>query len=348
MRIRAPLLILTTLLPIGLEAAAPAFPGAGPQYRSWVMAELPGAPEGLAADGDGKLYATIPKLGAVVRLDEHGGYAPIASVPSAALAGAGRVFGLEADHRGNLYVTYVWNYSEQDEEDPHHAHCRDARDTFTGIYRVEIATGRVAPVLTRASGWPGCFPDDVAIDSESNLYVTDLTLSGVWKIEPGGRYTLWSADPLLQWPPAPYNAIPEGANDLVLDAAGRNLYVATDGDPAIVRIPIRTDGTAGPASIVARDLSPLDGIELDDAGNIYVSEILRSEISVFSPDGAQRLVIATAATAPLVNPTSLVYRHGMLCAANMGWNTHPEPRTVTCVSGFRTPVPAPAPTSISN
>jgi sugar lactone lactonase YvrE len=348
MRIPAPLLIVMTLLSMSSKAAPPAFPGAGPHYRAWVMAELPGAPEGLAVDGDGKMYATIPKLGAIVRLDERGGYAPIATVPSAELVGAGRVFGLEADHHGNLYVTYVWNYSEQDEEDPQHAHCRDARDTYTGVYRVEIATGRVAPVLTRASGWPGCFPDDVAIDAKSNLYVTDLTFSGIWKIEPVGRYTLWSADPLLQWPPAPYNAIPEGANDLVLDAAGRNLYVATDGDPAIVRIPILPDGSAGPASIVARDLSPLDGIELDEAGNIYVSEILRSEISVFSPDGTQRLVIATAATAPLVNPTSLVYRNGVLCAANMGWNAHPEPRTVTCVSGYRTPTPTAASPSTRN
>jgi sugar lactone lactonase YvrE len=330
-------MLLVLVVPMAASAAPPVFPGAGPHYRAWEMAELSGAPEGLAVDGDGSIYATIPKLGAVVRLDEHGGYAPIATVPSTAMVGAGRVFGLEADRHGSLYVTYVWNYSEQDEEDPLHAHCRDARDTYSGVYRVEIATGRVTPLLTRASGWPGCFPDDVAIDAQSNLYVTDLTLSGIWKVSPDGRYTLWSADPLLQWPAAPYNAIPEGANDLVIDASGRNLYVATDGDPAIVRIPILSDGSAGPAAIVARDLSPLDGIALDDAGNIYVSEILRSEISVFSPDGGERIVIATAATAPLVNPTSLIYRHGILCAANMGWNTHPEPRTVVCVSGFRTP-----------
>ena len=161
-------------------------------------------------DGDGRLYATIPKLGAVVRLDEHGGYEPIATVPSAELAAAGRVFGLEADRHGNLYVTYVWNYSEEDEEDPGHAHCRDARDTHTGIYRVEIATGRITPVLTRANGWPGCFPDDIAVDANLNLYVTDLTLSGIWKIEPGGRYTLWSADALLQWPPRRTTPFPKG------------------------------------------------------------------------------------------------------------------------------------------
>jgi sugar lactone lactonase YvrE len=318
-------------------AAAPPFPGALPDYRAWVMAELPGAPEGLTADADGRLYASIPKLGAVVRLDEHGGHELIATVPSAELARAGRVFGLEADRHGGLYVTYVWNYSEEDEADPAHTHCRDARDRYTGIYRVDIASGRVTPLLTRASGWPGCFPDDVAVDAHGNLYVTDLTLSGIWKIAPDGHYVLWSTHPLLQWPPAPYHVLPEGANDLVLDARGQNLYVATDGDPAIVRIPIAADGSAGTPVEVARDLSPLDGIELDELGNIYVSEILRNEISVYSPDGRQRIVIATADTAPLVGPTSLVYRRGMLCVANMGWDVTPEPRTVTCVSGFRRP-----------
>ena len=338
MRALAWLIVLLLVAPQGL-GAPPSFPGALADYRAWVMAELPGAPEGLTVDTDGRIYATVPKLGAVVRLDEHGGYQPIATVPSAALARAGRIFGLEADRRGNLYVTYVWNYSEDDEADPGHAHCRDARDRQTGVYRVEIATGRVTEVLTRASGWPGCFPDDVAVDSQGNLYVTDLTLSGIWKVSPDGRYVLWSAHPLLLWPPAPYYVLPEGANDLVLDAAERNLYVATDGDPAILRIPIAADGSAGTPVVVARDLSPLDGIELDELGNIYVSEILRNEISVFSPDGSQRIVIATAATAPLVNPTSLVYRRGMLCAANMGWDVTPEPRTVTCVSGYRRPAP---------
>ena len=323
--------------------APPLFPDALPGYRAWVMADLPGAPEGLTVDADGRLYATIPKLGAVVRLDERGGYEQIATVPSADLAPAGRIFGLEADHHGHLYVTYVWNYSEEDENDTSHAHCRDARDTHTGIYRVDIATGHVTPLISRASGWPGCFPDDIAVDSKGNLYVTDLTLSGIWKIDPEGRFTLWSAHPLLQWPPAPYYAVPEGANDLVIDAAEKNLYVATDGDPAIVRVPIAADGSAGPAVVVARDLSPLDGIELDERGNIYVSEILRNEISVFSPDGSQRIVIATAATAPLVNPTSLIYRRGMLCVANMGWNVTPEPRTITCVTGFRRPTPPDAP-----
>jgi hypothetical protein len=84
-----------------------------------------------------------------------------------------------------------------------------------------------------------------------------------------------------------------------------------------------------------QNLTPLDGIALDEKGGIFVSEILRNEISLYSPDGNSRTVVATAETAPLVNPTSLVYRRGVLCTANLGWHVVPEPRSVVCVSGFK-------------
>lgn len=319
-------------------APAPGFPGAAPGYRSWTLAaNLPGSPEGLAADSSGHLYAALSDTGEIVRLDGHGGYAHVAYVPSPELGRAGHAWGIEFDHHGALYVAYVWISKFYDESDPLHLACRDSTDQYTGIYRVDVDGGKVTPVLTKRDGWPVCFPDDIAIDSRGDLYVTDLQLAGIWKITPDAKFSLWSAHPLLQWPSEPHNAAPEGANDLVLDAAEKNLFAVTDGDPAIVKVPINGDGTAGTPTVIARDLSPLDGVELDERGNIYVSEILRSEISVFSPDGSKRIVIATPDTAPLVNPTSLVYRNGVLCATNLGWDSKPEPRSVACLSGFKRP-----------
>jgi len=105
------------------------------------------------------------------------------------------------------------------------------------------------------------------------------------------------------------------------------------GLPALLRIPINEDGSAATPIIVAENLTALDGVALDESGNIFVSEVLRNEIVLFSADGASRIVVATADTAPLVNPTSLVYRHGVLCTANLGWHVVPDPRTVVCVSG---------------
>jgi sugar lactone lactonase YvrE len=332
-----PLLALALLIVGSARGAPPAFPGATPNYRAWVLAHLTGSPEGLAVDAQGRLYTALSDTGEILRLDDGGRAVHVATVPSAELGRAGHTWGLEFDAEGRLYAAYVWTSKFYDENDPLHLACRDSTDRYTGVYRIDVDSGRVVPVLTKADGWPVCFPDDIAVDAHGNLYVTDLTLSGVWKIMPDGTFKLWCSHPLLQWPVDPYNAVPEGANDLELDAAGQNLYVVTDGDPAIVRIPIKSDGSAGMPTVIARDLSPLDGVALDEAGNIYVSEILRSEISVFSPDGTERIVIGTPGTAPLVNPTSLVYRHGVICAANLGWNVTPEPRSIACLSGFRRP-----------
>jgi len=332
-------MLLASVMPLVGQAEPPAFPGATASYKSWVAARLPGNPEGLAIGPDGNMYAGLWQSGAVVKLDGKGGSRTVAVVPSEELGRQGITTGLEFGVDGALYVAFMWHYTPEEELDPKHPACRNAQDVYTGIYRVDVKTGAVAPFLTKRTGWPGCFPDDIAVDSKGNLYVTDLTLSGIWKITPAAKYSLWSADVLLQWPPAPYYSFPEGANDLVISNDGTALYAVTDGSPAIVKVPIRKDGSAGTASLISRDLTMLDGIEKDEWGNIYVSEPYRNEISVFSPDGTQRIVIATADTAPIVGPTSLVYHQGILCVANsgMGPTAITEARTVTCLSGFKRP-----------
>jgi hypothetical protein len=96
-------------------------------------------------------------------------------------------------------------------------------------------------------------------------------------------------------------------------------------------------GDEDPARLPQLGHDQCDDIALDERGNIYVSEILRSDISVFSPDGSERIVVASRYTARLVNPTSLVCHAGVLCTANLGWNVKPAPRSVACISGFRRP-----------
>jgi hypothetical protein len=77
---------------------------------------------------------------------------------------------------------------------PFHPSCRDATATRSGVYKIDAKTRKVTALATRADAWPFCFPDDVAIDSQSNVYLTDLTYSAIWKIWPDGKKVdLWSA-----------------------------------------------------------------------------------------------------------------------------------------------------------
>jgi sugar lactone lactonase YvrE len=318
-------------------------PPAAAEFKSWVMARLSDVPEGLAVDSKGHIYSTLVNIGEVVRLEENGNYSHVAWVPSKDESGKGALLGLDFDKDDNIYVAYTAHSKldlKRDLLDPLHPACRDATVTRS-VYKIDAKTKRVTALATKAEGWPFCYPDDVAIDSSGNIYMTDLTYAGIWKISGDGKKVdLWSAHPLLNWPTKPYSGFPLGVNDLVLDKHGKNVYAVTDGDPMVLRIPINQDGTAGDPVALPTGFSALDGIELDGNGNIYVSEILLNQIWVLSPDGSQRILIATKQNAPLDNNTSLVLRGNVLCTANLGF-THARSedadRTVVCMKGFSLP-----------
>jgi hypothetical protein len=72
----------------------------------------------------------------------------------------------------------------------------------------------------------------------------------------------------------------------------------------------------------------------------YSDTLLEHLTSPGSPDGSQRILIATKQNAPLDNNTSLVLKGDVLCTANLGF-THAKPeeadRTVVCMKGFPLP-----------
>jgi len=318
-------------------------PTASAQFKAWVAAKLPDTPEGLGIDAKGNLYAALAHTNEVVMLKNDGGCEHIAWVPSKAERGRGQLSGLDVDKQGNIYVAYKQNskYDAGDLHSPFHAACRDATVTRSGVYKIDAKTHEVAPLATRADGWPFCFPDDVAVDSRGNVYMTDLTYSAIWKISADGRKVdLWSDDALLNPPAKPYSGYFAGVNDLALDNGEKNIIAVTDGDPMVLRIPIEPDGSAGKPEPLPTGYSFLDGVALDPRGNIYISEILQSDIWVLSPDGSQRILIASKRNAPLDNNTSVIVKGDVLCTANLGFS-HAKladaDRTVVCMSGF--PVP---------
>ena len=313
-------------------------------FSAQVYTQLPDTPEGIGVDGQGNLYASLFNTGEIVQLKEDGQYVHIAWIPAEADSGKGHVLGIASDKDDNLYVAYKARSKYDRVGDPRHPACRDATDVTSGVYRIDAETREVTPVATRGDGWPFCFPDDVAIDDVGNIYLADLTYAGIWKITLDGRVTLWSEHPLLHWSAVPYSGFPLGVNVIALDAGQRNIYAATSGDPLVLRIPIQPDGSAGEPIIVSRGHSLLDGIALDEEGNVYVSEIFRNEIIGLSPDGSRRVVVADKHSAPLDGNASLVIHAGTLYVANLGFahsRWQDADRTVVAIQGFPRPSQSP-------
>lgn len=319
------------------------------KFKAEVIAELPDVPEGIAQDAQGRIYVTVVFTGEVVRLTGKGRHEHIAWLPSYEDRGKGAAVGLEVTAEGNLIVAYVdmqskYSLLKMKDYDPHVRACKDSTDQTTGVYKIIVATGEVQPLATKAQGWPFCLPDDIAIDRHGNIYVSDLTFSGIWKLSPDGKnVTLFSADRLLQPGEFPTSGHPLGINVVALSNDQKTLYGGTTGTPMVIAIPINEDGTAGQAYRLASGFAPIDGIAVDEAGNIYISEAESDEITVLSPDGKLRITIANRLNAPLHTNTSLLYDKGRLCTTNLGVSSGgAAPKTVVCISGFPRPSDLPS------
>jgi len=203
---------------------------------------------------------------------------------------------------------------------------------------VEPATGTVTAIATRADGHPFCSPDDVAIERSGNIYVTDPTYSGIWKISPDGRsVTMWSDHALLNWTD---DALPLGVNVLVLDEAEKNIFAGTATvEGLIVRIPINRDGTAGEAVIHSRGQTYFDGTEVDGDGYLDVSEPALNTALAGSPE-AEWLSMTARKTinnsGDPQRPTSLVLRNGVLYTTNLAFGMKPENqnKAIVAIRGF--------------
>jgi sugar lactone lactonase YvrE len=322
---------VTTIMLIGFLAPRLTF---AQEPKIWNYAKLPGAPEGLCTDSKNNLYTTVHNTGEVVLLKGNGSFDHVAWVPSKEESGQGEIYGVDTDKDDNLYVAYLQNSKyldiHKDIPNKNHPACHDVRVTRSGVYKIDAKTHQVTPLATRGDGWPFCFPDDVSIDNTGNIYLTDLTYAGIWKISPDGKkVTMWSDDPLLNWLSDP--ALPLGVNDLVLDKAQKNIYaVTTTLDGQVIKIPINPDGSAGKAQTYSRGHTWLDGVEIDDEGYLYIAEPGPNQITVIPPTGyPNRITIAS----PLFQgPTSLILRDGILYVANLGYGLPYEKRFNTVVA----------------
>jgi sugar lactone lactonase YvrE len=249
-------------------------------------------PEGVALDASGNIYVSLAYTGEIRRIAPDGAQSTVARIHVA----GGYVLGLAVAPDGVIYVA---------------APATPQKDL--GLWRIEHGTAsRVARLDPRG------FPNDVAIDVDGNVYVSDSALGAVWKVAPTGAAVIWIQDPLLM---GDRTAFGFGANGLELrDGA---LFVTNTSKGSIVRVPTQPDGTAGQAEVFFQDpvLIGADGLAFDDAGNAYVTtDGLQNTLVKVSADGTAQ-TLATAADG-LDYPASIAFGTGedasSLYIANVG------------------------------
>ena len=127
-------------------------------------------------------------------------------------------------------------------------------------------------------------PNDLAIDDDGNIYVTDVILGAIWRMSPekqkGYSVQLWVIDPLLAGDGSSGQGIPLGANGIAYHN-GR-IHVAVTERAHIVSFDVLNDGSAGPAEIYAAhpSLFTIDGITVDHEGTVYGAVVALGGVSL--------------------------------------------------------------------
>ncbi|CAN5347118.1 hypothetical protein BH11ACT4_BH11ACT4_16240 [soil metagenome] len=153
-------------------------------------------------------------------------------------------------------------------------------------------------------------PNYASFDAHGNLYVSD---SGEWgavdgcifRISPGGKTQLWS------------EAAAAFPNGLALSPDTNYLYVVESFPPAVVRIAIAADGSAGAREVLVElpGLVP-DGIAFAIDGSLYIACYRPDAIYRLSLEGALTVFSEDPQGTRLAAPTNIAFDGTTLYAAN--------------------------------
>lgn len=242
-------------------------------------------PEGVAVAADGRIWCGS-STGWVFRIEPDG-----SSAQGIATTG-GFLLGIAFDGAGNLYVCDLLN---------------------TTLMKLPAGGDTFEPFAKPSDG-PMKVPNVVVIDDEGGLvYVSDSHGDGpgpgIW------RYDLATGEGGL-W----YGGALDWANGMVLTPDRSAILVAESWGRCVTRIPILPDGSAGTASteLTVGDDIVIDGLTLDDAGNLILMCYAPSRVYRRNAGGELELLIDDPDHSVLCHPTNGALHEGTLYTANLG------------------------------
>jgi sugar lactone lactonase YvrE len=134
----------------------------------------------------------------------------------------------------------------------------------------------------------------LTFDKSGNVYISDSFQGVIWRTgRSGGTPTAWYAptnpgqNNLLLPDPNKGEILspPFGANGVEFNNEGTALFALNTAYNSIVKIPVKTDGSAGTGVTFATGLNGPDGLAVDANNNLWVAANQGDEIVVVDPNG---------------------------------------------------------------
>jgi len=251
-------------------------------------------PTGLAIDGSGNIYIAdsinnrirVAKSGGnISTFAGNGGYSYSGDGGAATSAQLNAPHSVAADSAGNYYIADAGNNVVRK------VSAGGAITTFAGNGTAAFGGDGAAATSAQLNG-----PQGVAVDNAGNVYIADTGNSRVREVSGGNISTVagsgtpgFGGDGGAATGAKLYSPV-----GLAVDAKG-NLYIADTNNSAIRKVSNGTistvagnglqgyAGDGGPAS--SAQLNDPQGVALDSAGNLYITDTLNYAIRQVSPNG---------------------------------------------------------------
>lgn len=212
--------------------------------------------EGPCFDQRGNLYCVDVPYGRIFRIDRDGRFDQVIEYE-------GEPNGLKFHRDGRLFVA----------------------DRRRGIVTVDVAAGRMEPLIERFDLEPFRGPNDLVFSAQGDLYFTDQGLSDI--ANPTGRVFRLRSDGRVE---LILDKLP-GPNGIALDPTGRVLYIALTRANSIIRAPLLPDGRVWRVQtfIQMSGGGGPDGIAVDASGGLAIAHPMMGSVWLFDSAGQPRL-----------------------------------------------------------
>ena len=229
-------------------------------------------PEGVTWGPDGYAYAG-GEAGQVYRVDVP------ARTCEQIVQLEGFILGLACDAEANIYACNVGS---------------------SVVQRIQ-PDGTATVVNSGLAELPMETPNYPVFHPSGDLYISD---SGVWDTNNGRIYRVLADGSCGLFSAAPRNF----ANGMCLSPDADWLYVVESTMPGVSRIRIESDGSEGEREVVVMLPNTVpDGVQFDEAGNLYISCYTPSRIIRMDPSGRVDVLVEDPRHTLLASPTNIVF-----------------------------------------